>query len=91
MSGDVVFRCAGKEAFNSPRLAAKIAKKMNRRDRVIHSFRCEHCGLWHVGQGNGVRTDYRTGKRLRDNTRRPERMTYEDWKAKRAAETSPED
>lgn len=47
--------CQGKEAFSSPQLAAKIAKRRankpkNRRDlKRSQSYRCKVCGLYHIG------------------------------------------
>ena len=80
MSDEVPFQCIGKDAFKSPSLAAKVAKRMSRRDRQMHSFRCDHCRFWHVGSGNGARVSWDTGKRIKDQKRGPKRKSYEDWK-----------
>lgn len=43
--------CTGKEAFDTPQLAAKVAAK---RKRNGDHYRCRICGKYHIG-GNGKR------------------------------------
>lgn len=54
-------QCDGKEPFNSPQVAAKVArrrtaarKRGGQQDRPLISYRCPHCRLFHVG-GMGKR------------------------------------
>lgn len=55
LSPDANASCIGKEAFDTPQAAAKarkhIARRWNakRRDN-LESYRCSHCGRWHLGR-----------------------------------------
>ena len=49
-------QCEGKERFGSPGLANEVVKRRNRMkkarkldDRHLVSYRCFHCGGWHIG------------------------------------------
>lgn len=44
--------CAGKEAFDSPKMAAQVARR-----RKIHGehYRCNVCGKYHICGGNRKR------------------------------------
>lgn len=48
--------CQGKAPFSSPQLAAKVARRrtMSKKhrgklDRPLGSYRCGHCGFFHIG------------------------------------------
>jgi hypothetical protein len=43
--------CAGKVGFDSPSLAIKVR---DRSDRNRSVFRCDKCGLWHLGRERGL-------------------------------------
>jgi hypothetical protein len=46
--------CAGKEAFVDPGLARRVMVRMRRRKhRPVTTYRCPHCGQWHIGTGEG--------------------------------------
>ncbi len=53
--GERAALCDGKEPFDTPALAAKVAKRMKRRDNdgydksVPEPYRCPQCGKWHIG------------------------------------------
>lgn len=49
-------QCTGKEQFDSAMLAAKVARRRNvskrrrdKLDRTLGSYRCHHCGFFHIG------------------------------------------
>jgi predicted RNA-binding Zn-ribbon protein involved in translation (DUF1610 family) len=49
-------QCVGKEQFSSPQLAAKVArrrtaarKRGGQQERPMGSYRCPHCGFFHIG------------------------------------------
>jgi predicted RNA-binding Zn-ribbon protein involved in translation (DUF1610 family) len=50
-------QCAGKEPFSSPQVAAKVIARWTRSkrkqgkklDRIVQSYRCPHCGFFHIG------------------------------------------
>lgn len=53
-------QCTGKEQFSSPQLAATIArrrtsskKRRGKLDRNLQSYRCDHCGFFHIGGFGG--------------------------------------
>lgn len=45
--------CRGKEPFADPSLAAKVLRRMRRKRRPVTTYRCPHCGKWHIGGGQG--------------------------------------
>ena len=49
------FGCVGKEAFKTPALAVEVA--LRRKDKARMHYRCENCGLWHIGSANTL-TDH---------------------------------
>lgn len=46
----IPYWCAGKHPFESAVLAAEVAARSNRGVRC--SYRCTHCGYFHVGAGH---------------------------------------
>lgn len=45
--------CRGKEAFASPELAHEVAARMRRRRGCpLQTYRCAHCGSWHIGDSS---------------------------------------
>lgn len=45
--------CRGKEPFADPALARRVMQRMRRRKRPVQTYRCAHCGQWHIGSGEG--------------------------------------
>ncbi|MCV2448475.1 hypothetical protein [Paracoccus sp. DMF] len=39
--------CAGKQTFDTPQLARKVASRS--RGYALEPYRCRFCGLWHLG------------------------------------------
>lgn len=39
-------QCAGKQGFETPQLAQKVA---GRRKQAARHYRCPHCGKYHIG------------------------------------------
>lgn len=50
--GSEQFWCVGKEAFRSPAIAHMVA--VRRRHVVREQYRCDACGLWHIGRARPV-------------------------------------
>lgn len=44
--------CTGKEGL-TPDRAQAVAKRMRRRDKAASAYRCNDCGMWHVGTKPG--------------------------------------
>lgn len=42
---DYIASCLGKMCFQSPALAHKAARRRPKQE----TYRCKHCGYWHVG------------------------------------------
>lgn len=43
-------QCEGKHPYESARLAAEVARNRNKsRKFKSMSYRCAHCGKWHIG------------------------------------------
>jgi hypothetical protein len=42
--------CFGKAGFHEPFRAFETARRMVRAGKPVHPYRCEFCGLWHVGR-----------------------------------------
>lgn len=40
--------CEGKEAFETPQMAHRVAKR--RREFCVEPYRCRFCGLFHIGK-----------------------------------------
>lgn len=65
--------CQGKEAFSSPSLAEKVARRMNKKGKgeaPMTPYRCPHCNHWHIS-GNATRKYETFHKRLASKKRRP--------------------
>lgn len=46
--------CRGKQRFNSPEPARRVARIAGRRtDSSIDVYRCQYCAGWHVGGRSG--------------------------------------
>ena len=41
--------CRGKQRFDDPQMAAKIAKKQNSNGRRVRAYKCQYCHGWHIG------------------------------------------
>lgn len=55
--------CDGKTAFTTRDIADRAAKRAARRcEGKLAVYQCHHCGLYHVGNANPVRTRPRTQK-----------------------------
>ena len=58
-------QCAGKDQFDTRKLAEDVAHRMSRKhgqaDKHISTYKCAHCGKWHVG---GSKALYKKGKKL---------------------------
>jgi hypothetical protein len=55
-------QCIGKERFERPDLARAVARRMRIRHKgaALQSYRCSHCGKWHVGDTKRIALrDYR--------------------------------
>ena len=46
---EMLAACGGKQAFDTPQLARKIAQKCK---VPAKHFRCPHCGKYHIGYRN---------------------------------------
>jgi hypothetical protein len=42
--------CAGKERYADGGAASKTLRHMKRRGDKASSYRCSHCGGWHIGR-----------------------------------------
>lgn len=42
-------QCWGKEAYSSPDLANRVAKRRNRGHRRLNVYKCPFCHQWHMG------------------------------------------
>lgn len=57
---DAPSSCNGKHGFRSHGLANETARRSARRkDKSLSAYRCEHCGLWHIGQNNTMRRKHK--------------------------------
>jgi len=43
--------CAGKEAYSDGGKANQAASRVKRKGSKVMSYRCVHCGQWHIGSG----------------------------------------
>jgi hypothetical protein len=41
--------CAGKERFEGPEAARKVARRMNAKGVGVNAYRCQFCQGWHIG------------------------------------------
>lgn len=49
----VLHACAGKDGFANKALANQIAERARRhRGHAVNTYRCIHCGQWHIGGVN---------------------------------------
>lgn len=62
--------CFGKFGFETQRLAGEVAKRMSRRGRRVHTYRCCDCKLWHVGNSTGKRKKWRRTFVIREGLER---------------------
>jgi len=59
-------QCMGKQGFLSHALASKVARKGSRaKDIPVSSYRCPHCGLYHVGSSTIKRTQCGVGNGIK--------------------------
>ena len=59
-------QCMGKQAFASRSLATQVARKGSRsKDVPVSSYKCEHCGAYHVGQSSLKRTQAGVGNGMK--------------------------
>jgi hypothetical protein len=42
--------CMGKEAYSSPTVAKKVAKRRRRKHRRLSVYRCDYCRKFHMGE-----------------------------------------
>lgn len=47
--------CLGKDKYTGPEADAAL-KNMKRRKVRVEKYKCTHCGYWHFGKQDGVRT-----------------------------------
>lgn len=49
-----VAMCHGKDGM-TPEQARKVAKRMQRHDKIVEAYRCPICNHWHVGSSKNIR------------------------------------
>lgn len=63
------WQCIGKHGFENPKQAREVAHRMARKSKGTHSYRCDVCHLWHVGQGM-KRLNWHTGGKMKHRERK---------------------